>query len=800
MKIHSTIVFLLISFYCFSQKTISGKISNSNKEPLPFSTIEILSYKDSSLVNVISADSVGGFSFKTNSSSFCLRISLIGYKQLFKTLEIDTMLKEVVINEFVMETDSNFLNEVVVSSEKKTIEKKIDRIVFNVDNSIASIAGNALELLARSPMIRFTNEQLTIIGKSGVRIMVNGHLSPLSGEDLTNFLRSIPANEVVKIEVITNPSSKYDASGNSGLINVVTRKIKLIGTNGIISTAYTQAFYPTGEIGGSINHRNSKINLFGNANYRNGSVRPIENMTINYPLSSLEQKDTRKKQSEFINASGGIDYSPNNKSTIGLLYSGVLADINIVDQVNSENRSQNSGAIDSIINTNANTTSKLNSHTINLNYIRQLDSLGKSINIDLDFLNYNNSRARDFNSLTYNALMAINSSDFRKENSSKQLINVGTLKFDFDCPMKFFNLSTGFKLTAIKNSSDNLFYNVINSSKYLDSSQTNSFEYNENTSALYINANKAFSKLELQLGLRGEYTQTIGNSKTLNASNKNEYLKLFPTCYFLYKINDNNSLSLSYGKRINRPNYNDLNPFKFYLTPNNYAEGNPFLKPSYSHNAEFGYTLKNEYVFTAFYQKEVNYFSQVPYINPSNDGVAYLNKNIGSLESYGVYTIIPYKLKNYWRGNVTLYYYNYQVKSELNFLTNSAQQVFTADFSNQFIFGKNGKFSIDASAYVMPPGMREGIYKLGQMYVVNIGFRMALMKKAAFLTISANDIFMLSSPTAETSSNNVRVLNKNTYDTRNVKISFMYKFGNKVLRGKRQRDNGNLDEKNRLKN
>lgn len=807
-KVFLFFLIILFSQNSNSQTVIKGRIVDNDQNFITFSVLELLKPDTITVFNTLQTDTLGYFYFETKEDSLFLLISSFGF--IKKLVPVKTLIPVKTLN--LMKSDNGVIDlgnislefeyknitEVAIVANKKLIERKIDRIVFNVENSVFTQGGTLLELLGKNPMLRVSQSDITMIGKSGAHVMINNKMIYLSSEDVINFLSTISSDEIKQIEIITNPSSSHDAEGNSGIINIITKKKKTPGLNGNVSHSYTQAFYATQDLKSAINYRRGKINVFGNGNIMNGSTRPVEHLTSNYSTVHMDQYDYRKKHNSGGNLFGGFDFDINDKSAFSMLYSYTNNNVSAIDRVKS-NLSNSSGVVDSVISTFGVANFKTISNSVNANYITYLDTnWKKKINVDLDYFNYTNDRDRN---LTMNKFINLTNNEFKAgviNVSSYQAISVGTFKFDFDTPFRKYYLSMGCKGTIINSLSDNsLTFTYIDAAN--NSIQNNVFKYRENTEAVYFSAKRQFEKFEFQVGLRGEQTIVHGLSESTNEKVYRNYFKLFPTTFFMYKLNSNNYLTLSYGKRIGRPGYYELNPFRTYTTQYNYSEGNPFLLPTFSHNLELSYTLKDKYIFTLFNSNTINYFSQAPIVQPDGKTIAYYQQNIGNIYSFGTYMIIPFKVASFWEGSGTMYLYNYNLKSIYINQSTITQNVVSFNFNNQFRFGKNKKLVGELSAYLVPPGMREGLYKLGGIYLVNAGLKYNFLNKKALLSFGINDIFHLASPRAYITTPTVDLAIRNRYDTRNFRIAFTYKFGNKTLSGKRERETSNTDEKGRVK-
>lgn len=792
------IFFVIIPKIIFCQNTIVGSVFNQNKEQLSFATVEFLSVTDSTLIKVVTSDSAAIFSTQIqNLNCFQIRVSYIGYKPFLKKIVIDSLVKDYNIGEVVLEASDNNLKEIIITNDKKIIEKKIDRLVFNVENTI--ISGDALELLSKTPMVQVSGSNISVIGKGSVRVLFNDKLFYLSDEDLINFLKSIPSENISKIEVITTPPAKYDAIGGA-LINIITKKTTLLGTSGSINTSYTQAFYPTGQLGLNLNHRRSKINIFGNSSFTKGSIRPVEETKNSYVNRSFFQTEYTNRNNTSLNNNLGIDCELNKKNTIGLLYNSSIYNVNTnstshADYINFDS------SIDSIMSAETKYYKNSNTHAVNLNYSYRIDSTNKKINIDADLVRFHNKKERTLNGMTFSNPLYFNTSNISRYTNSNQLINIGTFKIDVEWPNKIIDVDYGVKFNWINNNSDNNIYSIQSGIQVLDSLQSNKYRYDEKTQAAYLNFYKSIKKIEFQIGLRLENTILNGytpfESKKINVVNRT-YLNLFPTLYLMYNINENNYISITYDRRIDRPEYNALSPFRYYQTPYIYSEGNPFLRPNFPNNIDLSYAYNQNYILGLIYTGMRDSYTEVPtQINEST--LAYLQKNVGNTDQFGAYCVVPFNLFKIVENSLMITYVSSHYKTSLQNYSDVNQNVFVCDFNSNVSFGKNNRFSAELNSHMFPFGSVYAISKMGEQYIVNLGIKMSVLKNKGFIRIGFNDIFRQSTPTSISSSNEVNVYLNNQYDTRNFRVGFTYKFGNNTLKASRNRRTGSEEESNRLR-
>ena len=603
------LAFLLIILFqnqVFSQIKISGQIKDKKNNPVEFIEIQ-LQNKDSIIFKSELTNAEGKFILETEKGEYSLIVRQLGviyYKQNINANQ-DTNVGIINITEKEQQ-----LQEVVITSKKKLIERKVDRLIFNVENSISASGGDAIDALKITPRVKVKNDNISMIGKNNMSVMVDDKLILLSGDELINFLKSIPSDNIKNIEVISTPPAKYDAEGNSGLINIKLKKSKLNQWNASLRSSYIQSTYPKGSFGGNFDYQKNKLSLYSNLNYVNGSNAPIETNKIYYPLGLWSEKNKRRDFQNSVNGRIGADYKASEKWSVGLQYLGSFSKPKITENSLTSIYNQTNTQINSYINTLSENLVKNNNHSLNLNSTLAFDTIGKKMNINLDYFEFKNDNNRIFN--TFNLLSA--------NNTNLQDIENYSTKIDFEHPIKWINLSYGGKLSFIKTQNNVDYFDTTTGIPIFDPTQSNEFNYKENIQAIYLNGTKKLNeKWETQLGFRLENTQTEGVSKTLNQKNTNSYTKLFPTFYLTYTPNETNSFSINYNKRINRPSYSRLNPFRWYNNPFSYSEGNPFLQPSFSNNLELNYTFNDNWSNSIYYSHTDNGFEQITIVDNTDN-------------------------------------------------------------------------------------------------------------------------------------------------------------------------------------
>ena len=516
------------------------------------------------------------------------------------------------------DTLNSKLKNVTVTAQKQFIERQIDKMVLNVQNDITAAGSTLFEIIQKAPGVSIVNDEtINMSGKAGVNILIDGKPTQMSQRDLANFLKSTPGSMVDKVEIISNPGAKYDAQGNAGIINIRLKKNKLQGTNGNLSTGYTQQVHYRSNAGINLNHRQGKVNLFGSYNYGNNLQHTKGNLnrlvTAANSTKVFDNNTTDIDPYTSHNFRSGIDVYASKKNTFGVLVSGSIGN-NPFKTIGSTNIITN-GITDSSLQTvNAN-HSNAKRFNYNANY-KYEDTIGNQLNVDADYSTFKNTSDQQ---VTTNFLNKQNQPYSYGANKLYIGTNISiySLKADYTKELKKqqAKIETGIKYNRVITNND------LDASKYAsiiftpDTGRSNDFNYIETVIAAYASYGKKYKKLEYQLGVRAEQSTIKGVSANLlniRISNPDTaYLNIFPTAFLRYTINDKNNVGLSYSRRINRPSYQDLNPFENIIDAYTAEKGNPFLRPSYGNNIELSYTYRDALNVTYGYSHTKDYSQTV---------------------------------------------------------------------------------------------------------------------------------------------------------------------------------------------
>lgn len=780
MKYCLAIFLFFSSIQIFAQYSITGQIIQEDKSLNPY-TETLLIDKDSIAVVGSLADDEGKFNLNINKSGdYIFAIRFMSNILYDKILQIDSNID---LGEIMVE-NSIELQEIVITNKKKLIERKIDRLVFNLENTIASTGGDALDALKITPGIKVLNDNVSIIGKSSASIMIDDKLIQLSQEDLSNFLKSISADNIKNIEVITTPPAKYDARGNSGIINIKTKRAQKDLWNANIGGNYLQRSRADGSLYGNFNFNSGKWTISTSISYRIGKRYSEQDDYSYFPdalwyTSSPFLYDYKRFSSKI-----GVDYQVNQKWKTGIQFLPYINDTKTTDHPYTPVLDYGSNDILQYLESDGKQDKSPNLYSLNYYNEFTLDSLGRKVSLNLDYFNYDNDDNR-----FYDGIMIINNpyvkQYYKGINSNIQDIQNYSGKIDVEIPLTFINIGFGGKITTSKARND---MNIFNSGLVDDPvtsppQEQTSFEYKENIQALYFSANKNFSDhWEAQMGLRMEATQTNAHSLTLNNENKNNYLKWFPSIFINYKPNVNSHFALNYSKRIERPGFSQLNPNQWFINPFQKIEGNPFLEPAYIDNIEFSYSFKfldNK----LYYSNERNLYGQIPIADPATNQINFTNMNYVNTQRIGLLESFTFDKLKWWTSFNSIDVNYVQSKSFISELEKE-QTGWSSRFStnNDFILNKNETWLFNINYWYSFKGVDGKFYNIGSMSNLSITLQRLLIDKNLRISLRANDIFRTEKFKVNSTVNGV--LQKGIYyhDNQSVMLGISYRFGNRRIK------------------
>lgn len=787
---------------------IYARVLDAEGKNIEFATVALL--KDSVLIKTTFTEKDGLFSFdRLAFGKYLIKISVVG-APIYKT---DTVIlgadqPAIALADIKIITGSNNLKEVTISSQKSFVERKIDRTVVNVDALISNAGTTALDVLSKSPGVNVDqNGVISLKGKNGVSIFIDDKPTYLSGADLDNYLRSLPSSSLDQIELMTNPPAKYDAAGNGGVINIKTKKTKTAGFNGGINLSLNQGELSRSNNSFNFNYRKDKINIFGNLSYNlNNSFTDLD-LNRKYKnddgsvKSYFNQNSYFRRHGNTFNLKTGLDYYASEQTTWGIVVNGMNRISRQVNN-NTSNLSNASMLLDSVIRAENIDQIKYQNTGVNLNYRHKFKQAGRELTFDADYLLYRNQTDQTYYNFSYLPNGALKYQDILTGNLPAN-IDIYTAKMDYSHPLENkWKLDAGIKTAYTKTDNIADYANTSNGKTNADYEKSNHFLYEENINAVYLNMSREGKRFSLQAGLRYENTVSnghqLGNLVKPDSSFKRTYNSLFPTLYFSYKLDTagNHQLGLNYGRRIDRPYYQDLNPFFSPLDKFTYYVGNPFLKPSFTQSIELSHTFMNK-ITTTFGYSWVK--------DEVNETIEILN---------GTYYSRPANVGKTTLANVSV---NAEVDltkwAKLNAYLEFAKMVSKTDFYTGFLVTNGSYFRANPNLqFKISPTWNAEMTMSYQSKLSNVQFLLgsvhefgaAVQKKLSSkstLKLTANDIFRnrifngVINNLAATEANWT-----NRGDTRTVVLSYSYRFGKAFFSPAKHESSGADAEKNRVKN
>lgn len=651
--------------------------------------------------------------------------------------------------------------------KKKLLERKADRLIFNVEASIASQGMDATETLANVPMLKVDENMgsISITGKSSVNVMINGRMLNLSGNALLNYLKSIRSENISKIEVITTPPSKYEAQGNSGLINIILKKNPNLGFSGNINSNLIQRSYSGFSSNGSLNYQTEKFSSSLKLTYYDSAKRTDENYNIigasqNY--SNSIRKDMWKELTPTLN----LSYKISKNAEVGMEYiyahqkSGMDI-VNTTKNIDSKLKEEN-------LLTNTFHREKLPTHTLSAYYDLKLDSLGKKLSIAGNFYKNNSDTEVNFSTLTL-------SDHSVQDVKTTSLISpqIFSAQADLELPFSFGTIETGVKFNQFKNSSDIQYFNLKGGQYVPNLLRANVFRYEEENYAGYFSYAKTFGEhWETKTGLRYEHTNAESSTPSSNSENKYNYGQWFPSAYVSYK-EDKNVFSFSYSRRINRPSMSNLNPFRWYENPYSYSSGNPLLTPAYINNWELGYTFNNKFSTSVYYLRMKNAFGQISAINDISQISTYLNYYNNSF--WGLNASYTDTFFKFWESSISM---NASLQNSSVFNVDAETQKgssFSYSINNTFTLNKNKTlvFFLNYSHSLAYKNVNSYFQAFPEL---TSGLKVSLMEKKLQINATVTNIFAQRYRGELYFSDNTQYMN-NYWDGRSFRLSVNYTFG-----------------------
>jgi iron complex outermembrane recepter protein len=782
---------------------VSGSLLDEQGKPMIYATASLLNAQDSSIVKGVISNEQGVYTFDhIKKGQYIIKASTIGYsKAISQPVTVADNASKVTVPELKMQPNAHSLNAVNITAAKPLIEHKADRIVMNVENSVLAAGNSAMDILERAPGVTVDkDDNVSLKGKQGVTVMINDKLTYLSAAQLATLLRSTDGNTIQSIEIISNPSAKYDAAGNSGIINIKLKKNKQTGTNGsiVLGAGYGANWKDNETL--TLNHKEGNLNVFGSFSHNDGGRE--QNIRINRVVTDTAGNKTFFNQYSPLRQLNhnnsyrlGADYDLSSKNTLGFVVNGYF---NTEDD-NNDNWTyigSNLTKVDSSLRTVSTNHQTYKDFAVNLNDTYKLDTAGQQLSADLDYSKFRNTALAQYNSDYFLPDGSIQHPSTFLGNNTPSTITIKTAKVDYTKPLaKSLKFESGLKFSDVKTDND-LMESYAQGDPYLS---TNHFVYDEKIDAGYVNFSQNFKKTSVQLGLRGEYTSSkaVGDSSGFVKSIPNSYFNLFPSVFINQTLNDKNELGINYSRRIDRPQYDNMNPFVFYLDPYTYVVGNPYLKPQYTNNFELNYTYNKQLVVTLGYSRTSDVITEVPGTNPVTKVSFITNENLQTQNSYNINVFTPYTIAKWWEGNVnaTGFYLGFKSNNLEGANLDRGQAAYQVRTTQTFTPISGYKLEITAN---YQSALTYVLYDVKPQYSVDAGISHSFANKRLNVKLSMNDIFntLTNNVTSNYQTNDLDIHQKR--ETRITRLTLTYNFGSTKIKA-REHQSGADDLKGRVK-
>lgn len=804
------VLFFILTVFAHSlwAQSIYGKIVDEENEPLDLALVALMSTQDSSMLKGEYTDVDGTFMI-TNVApgEYVLQVSQLSYSK--KELPVKVMEKDLEVEEIMLYQSSQVLEEVTVKAKISFVERKLDRTIINPEGLIASGGSNAIELLERAPGLSLNSDgSLMLKGRSEVAVYINDKPSYISGAELENYLRSLPAGSIKRIEIMTNPPAKYEAEGNSGVINIVTKRNTLQGLYGNAAASIRKGRYWGSNNNLNLNYNRKKLSLFANmytgfyATFQDLFINRYYKSEANELESSFAQNSFNYRSGKYLNTKIGADYYFSDDLAIGVSYKRDDSPGERDTDNTSVVRDANSVLLQTVVADNDQQNSFYN-EVYNGYITRTLDTLGSSISLDADYVNYTTGNDQVFQNFIYDESGILSFSD-QINGAIPSTIKIYAAKADYIKSMQSgARIETGIKSARTKTDNEAIYTTTINDITTPDYGLSNRFLYDEKIHSAYINYTSAFGPFDIQAGLRGELTSLVGNQlgnpEQKDTSFKRTYRNIFPTVYVGWNLDEskNNVLNFSYGKRINRPYFQQLNPFISPLDKFTFYAGNPNLLPTFSDNFSLSHSWKGVINTTFNYSKTSDNINETLEIR---DGIYYSRPgNISSSDAYTLSVDGAIDIADWYRfnGYVELGHNRFDSELYTEQLASRGNYYYVSGTST-FQLGKGWKADINAnyrSDLVYAQLLLKSYGMLG------FGVQKSIMDGKGSVKVNFSDVLLTYRGSGII--NNLRLTEadwNSTRDTKRVSFTVSLRFGKSTTNRKKYNASGSDEEQRRVQN
>lgn len=770
------------SFSGFSQHSVTGRVMDPSRQPVAFANVILLNAQDSTSVykGAVSSED-GRFTLQDiEANDYLLKISFVGFGDLLKRIAVSGDLQ---LGDLSLREDTATLNEVSINYKNPSVKREVDRLVFSVENTTLS-TGNSWDILKKTPGVILSGNSL-MVRNQGVQVYINDRKVQLSASELQTLLENYSAENIKSIEVITTPPARYDAEGGA-ILNIVTTKSIAPGYKGNINGAWTQAVFPKYQLGTSHYYKTDKLNLFGNYTFSPRKEFKEDLSYINFRNDAAgiyhrwETDFERTTRSNAHNANILLDYNFDDNNILNFSSSFTLSpnktfDNDVLTRVYDEG-----SAVRDII-TNSEVEEDLANIALDLDYRHLFEKPGAQISAKVHYTRFDQDRDQGVFTSVLDDVNFIPDNAFTT--TAQQDVDIVTGQVDYMTPLGSTSFESGVKASIISSESGIDYFRMTQNTGdyYYDEDLSDNFLYDENIYAAYFSLSKDWEQWSIKGGLRGEYTDRTGDSRSMLQVDSREYFELFPTFYLLHSFNDNHSLTFDYSRRIQRPRYESLNPFRYYLTEFDYNAGNPNLEAAIINSYSLSYALKNEYFLDLFYTDSGNTPETLSFQDNESQIIRRVSVNLRESTTYGIQFSHGRSLFNWWYT----YIYANAFNEKRSFVALESGEVpvtieidgFYGSLYNNFIISKDGTLTGELSLTYVSKFL-SGSYIMDPFTTLSLGLRKTLWNNRAEVSVNVEDILDETNTWLRS-----KYLNQdNGYfaqpESQYVRVGFKYNFGN----------------------
>lgn len=782
MKLKILLILGLFPLVLTSQTfQISGSVKDTDGVPLPLANVLLLRAQDSAQIKGTSADDIGRFTLKDiEEDLYFLQATYFGYQSVLVPLEVRSDIR---IGALIMEEAGENLDEVVVTGQRPTIERQADRVVFNVENTVIS-EGSTWDILRNAPGVVTVQDNLEIRGQPAT-VYLNDRKVQLSQDEILDLLKGLDGSAISSVEVIPIPPASFEAE-DGPVLNIRTRQNIVPGYKGSVRAQYTQAVFPKYSFSTSHYYKGEKFGIFANYSISpqktlleiENDVNFINDQNTVFSRWSTQTDRVSRTQAQQLNLI--LDYDLSERDQLNLT-SNFTYSPDKISNYNLQTVMRNgAGAIDSTLQTLQETRTDQINTSVDLNYTRKLKKEGATLKANGHYTYYEQTSAQD-GLTTYFDPSGAFLRDFPFTTDAEQFIDIFTGQLDWYTPIPSGTFEAGVKGSFIRSRNTIEYFVGQDNQSSFDINLSDRFNYDEEVYAAYASFNKNWDPWTLKVGLRAEQTEVKAESLTLDEINRQSYLEFFPSLFLSRDLTENQSMSFTYARRLTRPNYADLNPFRFFLNENDFVEGNPNLVPAFSHELNLNWTLNDTFFVDLYYRDPGNYLSSISFQDNENLTLRETEQNVESSISYGLDVTVSTSITSFWYlyAYSSLFYEENTIFAEESDIETYVNKItgFYGYLSNSLTLSKDGSLTGEANLLYLS-GFLDGAAVMSETITLDLGLRKTFWDDRAVLSLVVEDVLGRANATYTTRYANQDIRFFGRPETRFVRLGFTYNFGN----------------------